>query len=142
MSLRTLCKVVFTMLALVAVAECHAQDPRFTGGWKGTFQGIVISYIMDANSNYSVQMVSGTLQTMQSGKYHLTPQNDIIFEVLDWAPKTQPIYHPTGTVGGYYTQQLLAKPSGGSFSFVFTSPNSVTLTDLMTHGSLVLNRTQ
>jgi hypothetical protein len=34
----------------------------------------------------------------------------------------------------------MAKPPGGSFSFVFNSPNSVTLTDLTTHGSITLNR--
>ncbi len=140
MSIRSLCKLVFTILAFCAITVCHAQENSFVGQWSGIFKGIVITYNMDANYNYNDRVASGSMQTTESGKYHLTAQNVIIFEVQDWAPKTQSVYHATGTTGGFYTQQPTAKPPGGSFSFVFNSPNSVTLTDLTTHGSITLNR--
>jgi hypothetical protein len=141
MSIRLLAKPVVAILAFCAMTVCHAQANPFAGQWTGTFRGIVITYVMDANNNYSDRVVSGSLQTAESGKYRLT-QNEIIFEVVDWAPKTQNVYHATGTTGGYYTQEVLAKPPGGSFSYVFKSANSVVLTDLTTHGSITLNRTK
>jgi hypothetical protein len=142
MSIRSLCKLAFTMFAFSTLTVCQAQQNNFAGQWRGVYQGIVFNYVMDTNYNYSDHLVSGTMQTMESGKYHLSGQNLIIFQVLDWQPKTQNVYHPTGTVGGYYTQEVLAKPPGGTFSYVFNSPNSVTLTDVNLHGSVTLNRVQ
>ena len=142
MSIQSLLKPAITIVAFCALTVCHAQDNRFAGQWRGTAQGIVFNYVMDANYNYTDRLVSGTLQTSESGKYHLSAPNVIIFEVLNWAPKTQSVYHPTGTVGGYYTQEVLAKPPGGTFSYVFNSANSVTLTDVRLHGSITLNRVQ
>jgi hypothetical protein len=139
-SLRSLCKLAFTALAFWLINPCHAQANPFVGQWSGVFQGITISYTMDANFNYSNRDVSGALQTAQSGKFHLAAPNQITFEVVDWAPKTQPVYHPTGTTGGYYTQQPMAKAVGGSFSYIFKSANTLVLTDLATHGVLTLNR--
>lgn len=140
MSFRSICKLVFTIVAFCSIGVCHAQSNPFVGQWSGVFQGITISYTMDANLNYSNRDVSGAMQTTQSGKFHLAAPNEITFEVVDWAPKTQPVYHPTGTTGGYYTQQPMAKAVGGSFSYVFKSANTVVLTDLATHGVLTLNR--
>ena len=56
--------------------------------------------------------------------------------------KTRSIYHATGTVGGYYTQEPIAKPSGGAWRVVFTSPNTVTLQDVRMGGSVNLQRVQ
>jgi len=139
-SFRSLRKFAFTILAFSFISVCHAQTNPFVGGWSGVFQGITISYIMDANFNYSNRDVAGALQTTQSGKFRLAAPNEIVFEVVDWAPKTQAVYHPTGTTGGYYTQQPMPKAVGGSFSYVFTSANTVVFTDLATHGVLTLNR--
>lgn len=77
---------------------------------------------------------------MELGNYRLFPQNVVTLEVLDWYPKTQPVCHAIGTTGGYYTQEPTPRPPGGSYNYVFGSPNSVTLTDLNTHASVTLTR--
>jgi hypothetical protein len=132
--------VALAILAFLAAAGAQAQENRFVGKWSGKFQGITINYVIEANLNYSEMAVAGTLRTAQSGKYRLAAPNQILFEVQDWQPKTQNVYHATGTTGGYTTPEPMAKPAGGSFSYVFNNPNSVTLTDLMTHGAITLNR--
>ena len=53
-----------------------------------------------------------------------------------------PVYHATGTVGGYYTQQPLVKPPGAVDTYVFKGANTVVLTDQMTHGSITMTRVQ
>jgi hypothetical protein len=80
--------------------------------------------------------------TEQSGPYKLFAPNTIVFSVTSWAPKTMPVYHPTGTVGGYYTQQPMAKPSGATDTYVFKGADTVVLTDQMTHGSITMTRVQ
>jgi hypothetical protein len=139
MSLRSFCRIAVAVFAFGAITVCSAQQNQFAGQWSGKINGVTITYVMDANSNYTDRVVSGSLQTMEQGKYRVA-QNVIVFEVQDWAPKTQNVYHATGISSGYYSQQPMAKPPGGSFSFVFNSPNSVTLTDLTAHGSITLNR--
>ncbi|MGA3071018.1 MAG: hypothetical protein ABSD43_12460, partial [Terracidiphilus sp.] len=84
--------------------------------------------------------VSGTVQTMQSGPYKLVSPNTIVFSVAEWAPKTMQVYHPTGTVGGYYTSESASKPPGATDKYVFTGPNAMTLTDLMNRGSVPMTR--
>ena len=53
-----------------------------------------------------------------------------------------PVYHPQGTVGGYYTQQPTSRPPGGTYTYVFNGPNSVTFTDINTSTSITLTRMQ
>jgi hypothetical protein len=82
------------------------------------------------------------MMTQQSGPYKLVAPDTIIFSVSEWAPKTQQIYHPTGTVGGYYTPQNTPKPPGATDTYVFSGPNTVVLTDQTTHGAIKMVRTQ
>jgi hypothetical protein len=51
-----------------------------------------------------------------------------------------PVYHATGTTGGYYTQEPVPRPPGGVFRYKFTSPNSVTLQDTNLGGAVTFNR--
>ena len=85
---------------------------------------------------------SGTLMTQQSGPYNLVAPNTIVFTVAEWQPSTMPVYHPTGTVGGYYTQEPMAKPPDGLYFYVFNGPNTVVLTDQVMHGTITMNRVQ
>jgi hypothetical protein len=104
------------------------------------FKGITLTIVIQPNGQYSQLAQSGTLMTQQSGPYRLVAPNTIIFSVTNWAPQTQQIYHPTGTGGGYYTTQPVAKPSGATDTVVFNGPNTITLTDQMTHGSMTMTR--
>jgi len=70
----------------------------------------------------------------------LSAANVVAFQVEDWQPRTLPVYHATGTTGGYYTQEPVPRPPGGVFRYKFTSPNSVTLQDTNLGGAVTFNR--
>jgi hypothetical protein len=112
----------------------------FAGTWRGTYQNITFTIVIQPNGQYTQTAQSGSLMTEQSGPYTLAAPNTIIFSVTNWAPKAQKIYHPTGTTGGYYTDQVVAKPPGATDSYVFRNANTLVLTDQMTHGSITLTR--
>jgi hypothetical protein len=127
------------MLALSAVAV-PAQENSLVGQWRGVIGTITLTIVIQPNGQYSQLAQSGTLMTQQSGPYRLVAPNTIIFSVTNWAPKTQQIYHPTGTVGGYYTTEIVAKPPGATDTYVFNGPNTIILTDQMMHGSITMTR--
>lgn len=137
--LRT-CRFVLPAVLALGVAAASAQQPSFVGQWRGVYSGITITIVIQANGQYSQLAQSGTVMTQQSGPYKLAAPNIIAFSVTNWAPKTMPVYHATGTAGGYYTQQPMAKPAGSVDTYVFKGANTVILTDQMTHGSIAMTR--
>lgn len=141
-----LCKLVLPAILAISAAAVPAQQNSLVGQWRGVTKGITsditLTLVFQPNGQYSQLAASVSGQTTQSGPYKLVAPNTVILSVTDWAPKTQQIYHPTGTVGGYYTTQRVAKPSGGTFAYVFNGPNSMTLTDQVLHGSITMTRVQ
>ena len=131
--------VLAAALVFTAVAV-PAQQYGLVGQWRGVFQGITITIVIQPNGQYSQLAQSGTAMTQQSGPYKLFAPNTIAFTVTQWQPKTMPVYHPTGTVGGYYTQEPMAKPPGSMFAYVFNGPNTMILTDQVLHGSMTMVR--
>jgi hypothetical protein len=127
----------------------NVAQGSLVGTWRGVFQGITMTIVVQSNGQYVQTNQKGSLMTQQSGPYKLGPNNTIIFSVTNWTPKTQRIYHPnppsrdgTPSAGGYYTNQVVAKPPGGTDTYVFNGPNTITLTDQVVHGSITMNRGQ
>jgi hypothetical protein len=118
----------------------NGNGNSLVGQWRGVFQGITITLVVQPNGEYIQTNQKGTLMTQESGPYRLAAPNTLIFSVTNWAPKTQKVYHPTGTTGGYYTNEPTAKPPGGTDTYVFNGPNTVILTDQVVHGSITMNR--
>jgi hypothetical protein len=123
-----------------AIGQPSNNSNSLVGQWRGVYQGITITIVIQPNGQYTQTAQSGAGMTEQSGPYKLVAPNTIIFSVTNWQPKTQQIYHPTGTVGGYYTTQRTAKPPGATDSYVFKGANTVILTDQVMHGSITMNR--
>jgi len=130
-----------------AIGQPLNNSNSLAGQWRGVYQRITITIVIQPNGQYTQTTQSGTLMTQQSGPYKLVDPNTIIFSVTNWAPRTQKIYHPyppardgTPSSGGYYTNQVVAKPPGATDSYVFNGQNTVTLTDQVMHGSITLNR--
>jgi len=115
------------------------QD-SLAGQWRGVYQGITITIVIEPTGQYIETAQSAAAMTQESGPYKLVAPNTIIFSVTNWEPKTMPVYHPTGTVGGYYTQEPMAKPPGATDTYVFKGANTVVLTDQVMHGSITMNR--
>jgi hypothetical protein len=135
-----MCRLVLTAVLVLGATAAAAQQSNFVGQWRGVYQRITFTIVIQPNGQYTQTTQSGTLMTQQSGPYKLVAPNTIIFSVTNWAPRTQKIYHATGTTGGYYTTQVVAKPPGATDSYVFNGQNTVTLTDQVMHGSITLNR--
>jgi len=131
--------LLLAVLALSSVAAI-GQGNGLVGQWSGTFQGITLTIVIQANGQYTQTAQKGTMMTQQSGPYKLAAPDTIIFSVIEWAPKTQQVYHASGTTGGYYTTENTAKPPGGRDTYEFDGPNSVVLTDQVTHGSIRMTR--
>jgi len=130
-----------------AIGQPLNNSNSLAGQWRGVYQRITITIVIQPNGQYSQLTQKGTLMTQQSGPYSLVAPNTIIFSVTNWAPRTQKIYHPyppsrngTPSSGGYYTNQVVAKPPGATDSYVFNGPNTVTLTDQVMHGSITMTR--
>ncbi|MGD0347056.1 MAG: hypothetical protein ABSA85_09880 [Terracidiphilus sp.] len=124
-----------------------SNSNSLVGQWRGVYQGITFTIVIQPNGQYSQIAQKGTLMTQQSGPYKLVAPNTLIFSVTNWAPRTQKIYHPyppsrngTPSAGGYYTSQVVAKPPGATDAYVFNGPNTVTLTDQVMHGSITMTR--
>ncbi len=146
---------VHAALLLVAGAVCAqqnipgtqqntggAQQNSLAGQWRGVYQGITVTIVIQPNGQYIQTAQSSTAMTQQSGPYKLVAPNTIIFSVTNWQPRTQQVYHPTGTVGGYYTPQVVAEPPGATDTYVFKGTNTMVLTDQMMHGSITMMRVQ
>lgn len=137
-------KTILTLVALLAFASAsRAQEPTLVGSWHGfapSAPGVAFNLVVGADHSYSEQTVAGSLMTLQQGHYEVVAPDVVAFVVENWEPKTRPVYHPTGTVGGYYTQEPLAKPPGGTWRIRFTSPDSFTMQDVNFGGVAVFNR--
>jgi hypothetical protein len=131
--------VLPAILALGAVAA-HAQQYSLVGQWRGVFQGITMTISIQANGQYSQLAQSATAQTEQAGPYRLAAPNTIIFTVTSWAPTSTSVYYPTSPTTGEWKQRTLPKPLGASDSYVFKGPNTMTLIDQATHGSITMTR--
>jgi len=134
------CKFVLPAIIALGAASAGAQQNSLVGQWRGAIRGVTLTIVFEPNGQYSQLAQSGALMTQQTGPYKLAAPNTIIFSVTDWQPKTMPVYHATGTAGGYYTQEPAAKPPGATDTYVFTGPNTITLTDQVAHGSITMSR--
>jgi len=134
------CKFVLAAILALGSVAASAQQNSLVGKWRGVYRGITLTIAIQPNGQYTQTAVSGTVQTMQSGPYKLVSPNTIVVSVLEWAPKTMQVYHPTGTVGGYYTAEPASKPPGATDQYAFNGPNSLPLTDLMNRGAIPMTR--
>jgi hypothetical protein len=132
-----------------AIGQPTSNSNSFVGTWRGVYQSITFTIVIQPNGHYMQTAQSGSLMTQQSGPYRLVAPNTIIFSVTSWAPTSQKIYHPyrpskdgTPATNGYYTNQKVAKPPGATDSYVFKGANTFILTDQMTHGSITMTRVQ
>jgi len=134
------CRLVLPAVLVLGATVAAAQQDDFVGQWRGAASGMTITLVVQPNGRFTMTEQSGTLMTQQSGPYKLVAPNTIVFTVADWQPRTMPVYHPTGTVGGYYSQEPMAKPPDGLYSYAFNGPNAVVLTDQVMHSSITMNR--
>jgi len=134
------CAIFLSAILMVGAATAGAQQNSLVGQWRGVYQGVTLTIVIQPNGQYNQLAQSGTLMTQQSGPYKLFAPNTIVFSVTNWQPRTQKIYHAAGTAGGYYTTQVVAKPPGATDTFVFNGPNTIVLTDQMTHGAITMTR--
>lgn len=139
MSIKSRALAIFATLVFVLTATA-ANAQSLTGSWRGSAMGILFQLVVQPNGAYVETQSKGTLMTQQSGAVVPAGPGLVAFTVVSWSPRTQPIYHPTGTVGGYYTQQPTAPPPGGTWRLVFNGPNSFTITDVNLGGSLTFVR--
>ncbi|HKN21764.1 MAG TPA: hypothetical protein VJX73_10120 [Terracidiphilus sp.] len=135
-----MCRLVFPAILVLGATAAMAQQNDFVGQWRGVASGMTITLVVQPNGRFTMTEQSSALMTQQSGPYRLVAPNTIVFTVEDWQPRTMPVYHPTGTVGGYYTQEPMAKPPDGLYSYVFNGPNTVVLTDQVMHVSITMTR--
>jgi hypothetical protein len=125
---------------LIFGSAAGAEEPTLVGSWRGFAQGVTFNLVVDADGSYSEQAIAGSVMTLQQGHYQFVAPGIVTFVVEEWEPKTQPVYHPTGTVGGYYTDEPVAKPPGGTWRIQFTSPDSFTMQDVNFGGVVVFHR--
>ena len=126
---------------IVAGGAAGAADAQsLTGSWRGVTLGIQFQLTVQPNGAYIETESKGALMTQQTGSIKQAGPGMIAFTVEDWQPKTMPQYHPTGTVGGYYTQAPTSRPPGGVYRLVFAGPNAFTLTDVRLGGAITFNR--
>ena len=123
---------------ILAAGAAHAQS--LTGSWRGVAMGVAFQLTVQPNGAYIETESKGTLMTQQTGAIQSAGAGMIGFTVADWAPKTMSQYHPTGTVGGYYTQAPTSRPPGGVYRIVWNGPNAFTLTDVRLGGSITFIR--
>lgn len=140
---RRACSAVLAIAAAMAIAAggaAHAQGSGMAGSWRGFAQGVTFNLVVGADGSFSEQEVMGPMMTMQTGVIQPTGPGVVTFVVRDWEPKSHPVYHPTGTVGGYTTQEPNARPPGGTWRVRFEDPNVMTLQDVNLGGSVTFQR--
>jgi len=123
---------------ILAAGAAHAQS--LAGSWRGVAMGVAFQLTVQPNGAYIETETKGALMTQQSGAIQPAGAGMIGFTVVNWAPRTMPQYHPTGTVGGYYTQVPTSRPPGGVYRIVWNGPNAFTLTDVRLGGSITFIR--
>lgn len=137
-------KSLIAAFALASLTTAQAQTASLVGSWRGFAQirGAAVEFdlVVQPNGVFTETERSRALMTMQSGQTHFAAPDLVIFEVQDWRPRTMPVYHPTGTVGGYYTQQPTSRPPGGTWRLTWRGPNSVVMRDVNLGGAVTFNR--
>jgi hypothetical protein len=114
---------------------------NFAGQWRGMMGNITVTFTFQSSGQYTLLVQSPTVTQQQSGSYRLTPPNFIAFTLTDWQPRTQSVYHETGPSSGYYSQIPVPRPADTNNTYLFNGPNTLTLTDQATQGSVTLTRT-
>lgn len=132
--------LVIIVAAALGVQPAAAQQNPFVGTWLANLPGMSITLVMGPDMSYTERVAGMTAMTLQSGDYVMSAPSVLSFNVVDWQPKTMPIYHPIGTSGGYYTQQVMAKPPGGTYRYQFNGANSFTIQDVNFHGTATFVR--
>jgi hypothetical protein len=128
-------------LLLVGLAgAAHAQGIDLTGSWRGQAMGVTFTLVVTPDQRFSQQQINGTLMTAQQGRIVPAGPGMVSFVVEAWSPQTMPVYHPTGTVGGYYTQEPTSPPPGGTWQVTFTSPDAMIMHDVQMGGSITMLR--
>ena len=109
-----------------------AQDNQIAGSWHSDFQVNGVAYaddlILQPNQQFSDMVASYAGRTLRTGDYSFDGRT-LRLNVTDWEPKTLPQYHPTGTTGGYYTQEPALRPPNSTYQIEFVSPNQFMLRD-------------
>ena len=117
-----------------------AQAQQWVGTWQGMAEGVAITLTILPDGRFNQQAASGGMMTFLSGRVVQDGPNMFTLDVQDWQPKTENVYHPTGTTGGYYTQELVAKPPGGTWRVSFASPDMMTMQDVNMGGMITMER--
>jgi hypothetical protein len=129
---------------LMAAGQSAAQGGGLAGEWRAmTLIGAVpvaFDLVVMPDNSFSETERSASIMTLQRGVMKKAGPEEYAFVVEDWEPKTMPVYHATGTSGGYYTQAPTTRPPGGIWRIHFNGPNSITATDVRLGGSLTYQR--
>ena len=134
-------KLAFPALcAFLIAAPAVAQVAQMAGTWNGTYMGVALRLIVGPDGRFSEVERSPTVMTMQTGHLRSFQKGVVSFVVEDWEPRTMPVYHPTGTVGGYTTQQPTNKPPGGTYRITFQGANQFTMQDVNMGGVVTFHR--
>jgi hypothetical protein len=132
-----------------------ASQSGLVGQWREVTQGTTVTVTIQANGQYMILMQppNGGAQSADGGPYQLIAPNTIVLTVTDWSPKTKWMYVPNPTCGvpgvpvptnpqrdscRQWQEWTLPEPPGGTDTYVFNGPNSVTMTD--EHGSTTYTR--
>jgi hypothetical protein len=121
----------------------RAQPSTLVGRWQGSAdvggQTIFIELLLGPDGQFSQRATAGVNATLLRGTYQLM-QDTLTLAVFDWEPKTQRVYVPMGTTGGYWEEQPTSQPPGGTYRVTLTSADSMNLTDLETGATIALRR--
>ena len=130
-------------IAFAALSTAEAQQNPYVGAWRGvvTMNGLAITMdlIMQPDMRFSEQEATYAGVSMQTGTY-IIAGDQLTLNVEDFEPKTHPVYHPTGTVGGYFTYEPNAKPPGGTYRVRFLSADSFIVRDVYYLGEMRFDR--
>ncbi len=129
-------------LLLLTSATAGAQQIWFVGSWRASIYGLSDALIMQPNGRYTETMLGPAGMTQETGIYTFGQPNMIFFRPLDWSPKTKPVYHPQGTVGGYVTHEPLRPPPGNTCRFQFQNRMTVSLQCLSLRGATIVYHRQ
>ena len=130
-----------TVFALAVLPVASAAQDSFPGTWRATYpmagMRCVFDLVMTSTATYHEIERCGTLATSQSGTYRIFPDGVISRSVADWTPKERYIVGAQPGTGHWETN---AKPSGGTFRYRFTSPNTMVWQDVSFGGVITFNR--
>ncbi|MGB7769233.1 MAG: hypothetical protein WBN22_10330 [Verrucomicrobiia bacterium] len=132
-------------LFLTTLSAADAQQNPFVGGWRSIVvtngMEITISLVMRPDMRFSEQEASYVGVTTQTGTY-VVNAGELTLNIEDWQPKTHEVYHPTGTTGGYYTDEPSPQPPGGTYQVQFLSANRMVMREVNFGGEARFDRTR